>query len=309
MAGANLVEAREGILAQIRRGKDLIVPLLPKHVDFDHLGAQMDKYLRSNPRLIECSSSSIFWAFVHAAQVGLVVGDYFGEAYIIGYGKHGEPNAPKRAVFVPGYKGLIKLAYQSMLVNRIDAYVIYDRDVFQCDLGKERDRVHYVPYLGGEPPGKVLAVYTQIELATKAVKDAVMPLWRLEQVRERAPSNRDQGSAWHTDRNEMYRKTGLRHALKDAPKSTELDRALRLDEASEDEDGEVPEIPGFVEDAAASQGRAAKSRQRAQQQAAALPLGTPGGGAAGAAQPAQAQTAATQQGQQQTLAEEDPQFD
>jgi len=287
---AKVAQNRTNIMGQINGAKGLIVPLLPKHVDFDALVARMNKHMHENLRLLECSPTSVFWAFVHAAEIGLSVGDYAGEAYILGYGNKQNPNGPKRARMIPGYKGLIKLAYQSALVSRVDAYVIYDRDVFIIDLGREKDRVHYVPYLGGEKPGNVIAVYTQIQLSSGAVKDHVMPLWRLEQVRSRAPSGGDASSPWSTDRPEMYRKTGLRHSLKDAPKSTEMDRALRLDEAAENEDDDdLPDLPALDEQPS-GQGRAAKSRQRVEQRAeqaqAALPVGTVVQTPQSAAQPA-----------------------
>lgn len=264
-------QARDEITRSIVGAKALIVPLLPKHVQFDALMAQMNKHLRENYKLAECTPASVFWAFVHAAEVGLVVGDYFGEGYILGFKNNKQPNAPQRARFIPGYKGLIKLAYQSSLVNRIDAYIIYDRDYFVYDLGREHHRVSYKPYLGMEGPGNLIAVYTQIELSTGAVKDAIMPLWRLEEVRKRSRNGGEGSSPWNTDRPEMYRKTALRHALKDAPKSTEIDRALRLGDAAEeiingDEDDES-EIPGLEDAPQPPQGRASKTRARVSEQA------------------------------------------
>jgi recombination protein RecT len=272
---AQVSQNRTSIMQQINGAKGLIVPLLPSHVDFDALVARMNKHMHENTRLLDCSPTSVFWSFVHAAEIGLSVGGYSGEAYILGYGNKQNPNGPKRARMIPGYKGLIKLAYQSSLVARVDAYVIYDRDVFAIDLGREKDRVHYVPYLGGEKPGNLIAVYTQIQLSSGAVKDHVMPLWRLEEVRRRAPSGADASSPWSTDRPEMYRKTGLRHALKDAPKSTEMDRALRLGEAAENEDDEELQDLPALEEQPSGQGRAARSRQRIEQRAAQAPAALP----------------------------------
>ena len=207
---------------------------------------------------------------MHAAEIGLSVGDFFGEGYIIGFRQGG---GTPRARFVPGYKGLLKLAYQSNLVAAVDAYVIYEKDRFEADLGKDTDPITYKPYLGLDHPGAVIAAYTRIKLSNGAVKHDLMPVWKLELVRKGSPGARDASHPWNTSTDEMYRKTGIRHALKDAPKSNELDRAIRLDEASESDEAFVTDNMTFPgeEPRQMQEGRAAESRNRVKAQAAQLP--------------------------------------
>jgi recombination protein RecT len=254
MANLAVAENREAVKMQLMDAKEMIQPVLPGHVDFDRCVAQLYKFLYQDPKLAECTPASLFWAFVEAAEVGLNVGTFFGEGFIIPYGSSRDPNAPKRAKFIPGYKGLIKLAYQSPLVNRVDGYVIYEKDHFNADLGQ--NYVEYVPYIGGDRPGAVTAGYVQIELVSGSVKHTVMPLYALEHVRLGAPGGNNRNHPWCTNRPEMYRKTALRYALKDAPKSSEtdkaLERAIQMDEQSDNEDAyeDVKQLPGLSEEQA-----------------------------------------------------------
>lgn len=271
-----LVQVRQTVIERVVAAGNMIQPLLPEHVEFNKVLAQMNKHLRENPKLCECTPASLFWAFVHAAEIGLSVGDFFGEAYILGFGSRSNEGAAKRARCVPGYRGLLKLAYQSRLIGAIDAWVIYETDRFEAQLGRDKDPVIYVPCLAppDSGPGKAIAVYTKIQLTTGSTKHHVMPRWRLEQVRKGSPGARDSGHPWNTHTDEMYRKTGLRHALKDAPKSNEADRALMLDERADNdnEDGDdMPDIPGLEEPTRSDASRTSRSRDRVQSRAAALP--------------------------------------
>lgn len=273
MANITLAQARDGFLAQMQQAGNLIRGILPKHVQFEQVLAHMGTHLRENPKLLECSQASLFWAFVHAAELGLTIGGFAGEAYILPFRAKGSDT--KRANFVPGYKGLIKLAYQSSFIAAIDAWVVYETDVFEVDLGKDANPVVYKPALGVSDPGKVVAAYCKTRLTTGATKHEVMPLWRLERVRRSSPGVSDASHPWNTHTDEMYRKTVLRHALKDVPKSSEIDRALALDDASERDDFEVAEVPGLAAEPDA--GRAQRSRARVQEraQAAQLPPAAP----------------------------------
>ena len=302
MANITLAEAREGLVQQVQNAAAIIKPLLPAHVKFELVLAQMQKHLRENPKLLECTQASLFWAFVHAAEIGLSIGGFFGEAYILPFGNRGGGQGPKRASLVPGYKGLVKLAYQSKLVACIDAWVVYDLDKFEVDLGKDENPIVYKPCLimdekALKESGNPIAVYTKIRLSTGSTKHDIMPLWKLERIRRGSPGGNDQGHPWNTHTDEMYRKTGLRHALKDAPKSNEGDRALYLAERDERdfEDDDVVQIPGLDDGARSEEGRATQSKARVQQRAQAAQLnakpavtttGTPV-----AAEPAQAQPA------------------
>lgn len=261
--------AREQLMVRVERSKAIIQPVLPKHVHFEVVLAQMEKHLYENPKLLEATPGSIFWSFVHAAEVGLSIGNLFGEAYIIPFKKKNI----LLANFVPGYKGMLKLSYQSQLVSAVDAYVVYDHDVFEVDLGDDRKPVTYKPNLLVEKPGEVIAVYTKIRLASGATKHDVMPRWRLDRIRSASPGARNPDHPWNLHPDEMYRKTGLRHALKDAPKSNELDRALMLDERAETDAIEKyedePHVPGLDDE---PEGRAQQSRARVQQRAQAAQL-------------------------------------
>ena len=277
---ANLViaETREMIREKINDARGMIEPVLPKHVDFDTCLARMYKHMFENNALVECTPASVFWGFVQAAEVGLSIGGFFGEGFLIPYGSSRNENAPKKAKFVVGYKGLLKLCYQSPLIRRVDGYMVFQKDHFVPNLGS--NSVEYRPYLGLSDPGNPVAAYTQIEFATGAIKHHVMAMWALERIRKGSPGSKKQDHPWNTHTNEMYRKTGLRSALKDAPKNSDTDRAIELairhDELA-DNDAAYDSVPDLGLDTGESRSQATKARvtKRAEAKAPATPAEPP----------------------------------
>jgi recombination protein RecT len=255
----HLVKFREQVQTQIVNARAVIEPALPAGVSFERTLARLVVELSRDAKLAECYPSTIFWAFVQAAELGLDIGGSMGEAFIIGYASK-DPSKPKRARLVIGYPGLVRLAYRSQLISVVNTYVVYERDMFDVS-GLGRNEVVYGPYLGDDP-GRVVAGYCQIQLTTGGVKHFVMPLRDLDAIRLNVPGHDKPDSPWRTHRAEMYRKTALRHGLKDAPRSSELQRAIQIDQLSE---ADVDE-PAMVDLGRAAEprvsGRVAESRAR-----------------------------------------------
>ena len=242
---SQIVTMRNSVNEQIAKAKPLLLPMLPKHVNLDQLIGRMNVELMEKPDLLECTPKSLLWSFVRVAELGLSMGDAFGEAYIIPFK---DKSGRKQAKFIIGYKGLIRLALQGNMVKAVNAWTIYEKDLFIPRLGS--NEVEYEPFLEGHP-GKPIAAYSQFILgADKIFKHVVVPMWKLEQIRASSAGSHNPNHPWNTHTDEMYRKTALRAGLKDVPKSNELDRAIATDErAEQDEDAQLyPDVPGFGED-------------------------------------------------------------
>jgi len=239
------ISLRKSVTDQIEKARPLLLPMIPKHVNFDQLRARMEVELTEKPELLECTPKSLLWSFVRIVELGLSMGEAFGEAYIIPFK---DKSGKKQAKFIIGYKGLIRLALQGTIVKAVNAWTIYERDLFVPNLG--RNEVGYQPFLQGHP-GKPIAAYAQFILgADKIFKHVVLPMWKLEQIRASSAGSHNPAHPWNTYTDEMYRKTALRNGLKDVPKSNELDKAIAADERAEQEEEAqfYPDIPGAFED-------------------------------------------------------------
>lgn len=185
-----------------------IARALPKHMDPDRIARIAITLIGSNPKLAACTSESFLGALMTASQLGLEPGP-LGEAYLVPYGN--------KVTFIPGYKGLIKLAWQSEQLKHIDAHEVYEGDDFDYAYGLE-------PFLRHKPTrgkrGPVTDVYAVATFLNGGSAFVVMGIDDVEAIRKRSKASQD--GPWVTDWNAMAKKTALRQLSKFLPMSTEL---------------------------------------------------------------------------------------
>jgi len=220
-------------IVHIKKSKSFLVPALPVGVDFDRLVATMDVELDRDPQLRQIEPNSLFWGFVHASELGLRVGKVHEQAYIVGFK---DASGRKVGQLIIGYKGLIELAYRHPLVHLIDAHVVREKDDFEYDLGTS-NYVRYRPNLR-ESRGRPLCAFAKVLVGGTASsgvwKPSVVTMEDIEAARRCSARSRDPKSPWNTHPDSMWKKTAIRRALSNAPRSTELIRAESIEEAYED---------------------------------------------------------------------------
>jgi len=181
----------------------------------------LDLVSRSS-KLQMCSVDSIIEAVYRAVSLGLDPSGMTDEGYLTPRGG--------RAVFVPGYRGLLKIAYENPRVGLIEAHVVRERDHFELRYGDpEGHVVDHRPRLNvaeGEP---------NVAIGAYAIcwwRDCPQPLveWmtteEIEANAERS-GNKEEDSPWQTDWPEMARKTVLKRLLKYIPLGPQLGVILR----------------------------------------------------------------------------------
>lgn len=205
----------------IERMKPEIGRALPKHMDPDRLARIALTVFRQTPDLAQCDPNSFLGALMTSSQLGLEPGP-LGEAYLVPYGK--------QVTFIPGYRGLIKLAWQSGQLRNIAAHVVHENDEFDYAYGLE-------PYLRHKPafanPGGVIAVYASAVLTNGGSAFVVMSTADVEAIRRRSRSGKN--GPWSTDWDAMARKTAIRQLIRWLPLSTELQplaTAAQMDETT-----------------------------------------------------------------------------
>lgn len=196
-------------LAQlIELQKPEIARALPKHLDPDRIARIALTVLRQTPKLAECTPESFLGALMTASQLGLEPGP-LGEAYLVPYGR--------TVTFIPGYRGLIKLAWQSGQLKNIDAHVVHEGDDFDFEYG-------LTPFLRHKPgrgkPGKATEVYACASLLNGGSTFIVMAIEEVDAIRKRSKAS---GSGpWVTDWEAMAKKTAIKQLIRFLPLSTEM---------------------------------------------------------------------------------------
>lgn len=210
---------------------------LPKHMDPDRVARIAMTLARSTPALLQCTPQSFLGALMTASQLGLEPGP-LGEAYLVPYGRV--------CTFIPGYKGLIKLAWQSNQMKNIDAHVVYENDDFDFAYGLD-------PFLHHKPTrktrGEITEVYACASFLNGGSAFVVMSIDDVEAIRKRSKAS--QNGPWVTDWNAMAQKTGIKQLSKFLPMSTDLRQfaqAISLDGTARSDVGALDDVmPDYVD--------------------------------------------------------------
>ena len=138
--------------------KPEIAKSLPKHIDPEAFARTVQTALVIQPELLETNSKSLFTACMKAATDGLILDGREAVLVIrnVKVSKKGDPDKfEKHAVYQPMVQGLMKLARNSGKIASITAQVIYDKDLFEYNLG-ENERVVHKHAPGGVFPHPVV---------------------------------------------------------------------------------------------------------------------------------------------------------
>lgn len=209
----------------IAANHDKIFSAAAAGVDAEQYTELLIQAIARNRRLAECSMSSLIVSLTDSAILGLPINGLDGDGYIV----------PRkgRAQFQAGYRGKLKLAYESALIAGITVELVRDGDYFEVSLGTEQT-IKHSPGNGG----LITHAYAVVWLTSGCRRCVV---WTKEQI-DRHKSQYAQGterkdSAWQTAWPTMAKKTVLLDLLKFAPVS---DRARRVMQAEEYADAGQP---------------------------------------------------------------------
>lgn len=206
------------VKAELERAKDRIEAVLPESVRAEKVIQVVTTLVARTPELQQCHPTSIVLAAIEGCELGLSFSKSAGEAYLVPF--------KGNATFIPGYRGLIKLAMRSGLAKYVRGEVVREGDEFSYGF-HPRLRFDHVPLPGGE--GRpVTHAYAHAVLTTDEDLVAVLTAEEVEAVRQR--SRAGNSGPWRTDWCEMAKKTAIRRLAKLLPGSDALDRALEADD-------------------------------------------------------------------------------
>jgi len=212
------------VQSMLMKYKDAIAAALPRHMTPERMIRVAITTIKRTPGLMKCDPMSLCAAIVESSQLGLEI-DGRGLAYLVPYGT--------TATLIPGYKGLMDLAYRSGRVESISAEIVYKGDKFEFSMGTE-PRLHHVPNLAarGDGPEKE-AVYAVAKLKNAGYIFSVLAPSDVEKIKKSSAAAKGKSSPWHTHEEEMWKKTAIRRLCKYLPLSPEMARAVVIDEAAD----------------------------------------------------------------------------
>lgn len=185
-----------------------------------------------NPDLQKCSMRSLFGALVECAQMGLTPTRQGGEAYLVPFKTKA---GGYECTLIPGYRGMIKLAYQSDQVAMLKAEVVRVCDQFSYALGSESYIKHVRGDWGGDETNRVVthayAVAVVLTGDHKETVSEVLDAYDIDRIKGRSKAS--QRGPWVSDFEAMAKKSAIRQLMRWLPKSDNASKAEMLAQTEE----------------------------------------------------------------------------
>ncbi len=214
-----------------------IAEILPKHVRAERIIKSALVAVNRQPKLLECTQSSIMKAIMEASELGLdPSGGTLGQGYLVPFnnkvkGADGRETWVSQATFIPGYRGLCDLARRGGEVRMIESHVVFQGDEFEYEMGTSR-KLRHVRRDENEEDKDITHGYSIAWLGENEYQFEVMTRRQIEKIRARSKA-KDKGP-WVTDFSEMCRKTVIRRLIKYLPISSErLAKAIDIGDHNE----------------------------------------------------------------------------
>lgn len=215
-----IAQKAQNIISMIDQREKQIRALLPPDINYDRMKWVVMNQMRRKPELFACKPMSIINCIMQSTQLGLELDDIRGLAYMVPYGEE--------ATFIPGYKGLIDLAYRSDKVEDIYADIVYENEHYK--LGGGTDKVLEHTPLPPSKRGERLAVY-----AVAVMKNgyrAFAWLW-MDEVEKIKRASKAKKGPWVEWEEEMIKKSAVRRLSKTVNISSAFTKAAALDERAD----------------------------------------------------------------------------
>lgn len=181
------------------------------------------------PKLYECTPQSVMGCLVQAAQSGLSPSGISGECYLVPFRNKGV----LESTFIPGYRGLMKVARRSGEVLSIAAECVHANDDFKYQFGSDAKLLH-IPATGER--GEVTHVWALAKLKGGGEQFMVLTVQDVKKIQSQSKAS--QNGPWITHWDEMAKKSALRKLCKYLPIS---DDEMRLVELGAQEEAGLPQ--------------------------------------------------------------------
>lgn len=203
-----------------------IARALPKHMDADRLARIATTTIKTTPKLMECSATSLLGALMLSAQTGLEPGP-LGHVYFVP--RWNGKTRTQECQWQLGYRGIIELARNSGKLVSIEAREVRARDHFEYRYGLD-ERLDHQPFMAGDR-GPIIAAWGLAKFVDGGHYFVVLSRSDIDEAMERSDSAAKGFGPWITDYAAMARKTVIRRMAPFLPLSAEQARVIAQDES------------------------------------------------------------------------------
>lgn len=210
--------------------EEQITNVLPNGFSFQKVKQTYINSLMLNPNLIQCDKKSIIMCLMTVLQMGLSPDTNLGHAFFDA--SFDENTRVWNCNVIIGYKGLLKLAYQSSLVKNVTCKAVYEGDNFSYSYGLVPELSHRRSE--GLKQKTITHFYAIVYLNSGGYIYEVMELSEVLEIRNNTKSYQQAedktATFWELFFEDMGCKTALRKVFKYTPLSTEIEIAVKLDD-------------------------------------------------------------------------------
>lgn len=198
--------------------RERLISALPKHVPVQLFIATVLTACAVEPKLLQCDRHSLFLASLKAARDGLLPDGR--EAALVPF-KDEKLNI-QVVVYIPMFAGLLKKVRNSGELASLSANAVYEKDVFEYELG-DNERIVHKPLMSGAR-GKLFAAYAIARTKDGGIYRRVLTAEDILAIK--AFSKAKKGPWSGNFESEMWIKTAIRRLSKILPQSTDINAYL-----------------------------------------------------------------------------------
>lgn len=201
---------------------------------------------KQDPKIKNCSPVSVLKGMMACVRLDMMPNTPEQYVALIPYGSELQ--------FQIMYRGLTQLAYNSGIVNKIDAELVFPEDIWEIEQGTERKLVHKLTAEGlnrdRTKADEALFAYSTAVMNTGERAFQIMTQSEIKQIMDQAVKATGNDTPWKRWPAEQYKKTVVKRFTKLLPKSSSDNRlayAVQLDNLAEagkfnvSEEGEIIE--------------------------------------------------------------------
>lgn len=214
------VDSAPTIAQLIDRQREQIARALPAHMDADRLARIATTVIKSTPRLMDCSATSLLGALMLSAQTGLEPGP-LGQVYFVPRRNKGQWECQWQL----GYRGILELARRSGQLRSIEAREVCEHDEFSFRYGLD-EQLEHQPAIG-QDRGRIVAFWGLARFNDGGHYFLVMSKDEVDAYRAR--SSAGESGPWVSDYAAMGRKTVIRRMEPFLPLMSEQRAAIARD--------------------------------------------------------------------------------
>ena len=221
------VQSGHTIATLLQQSEVPLTSVLPKGMNDPEGFARFARIIlinvKANPDLQRVPPDTVINATLLAATMGLTPG-VGGEGFLIP--RMNKRTKRKECMFQPGYRGLMKLAWNTSIISKLKAEKVCENDPFDYQRGTDS----YIKHRDADGDrGKLTHVYALAEMVNGGKEFEVMSLAEIKEHRDKFKSTRS-GGVWESDFTAMAKKTVMLALLNWLPTSNETKMAVSTTE-------------------------------------------------------------------------------